>query len=595
LPVLDAVGESRAPRAEPETGVATLPLVVAVTGHRALVPSEIETLRHRTRELFRSLGERYPTNRLTIVSPLAEGADLLVAEVALEESLELIVPLPKPRDMYLADFTTEEARRRFQTACEGAQDVFVLASDRPPAPEGVSNEVWEDQYPYAQLGAYLSAHCHVLLALWDGQPSSHLGGTAQVIKFHLDEVMPGVTPATAATQQVLVDDESDLVFHIVCSRTDRDDSPAPGLTPGACYWYTNDASRPRSPELPEQHEVIFARTAEFGRDALRHVAEIEAESASLVSGGEVDGLPPGINAIDRLFRCADWLAIHYQRKTLRALRAVHGLAFLMGLMFLLYSDFESWRYFMIAFLAFFAVALGIHAIARRGGWHRKYIDYRTLAEGLRVQFYWAAAGVTSEMKWRFAHDAYLRSQDPQCGWIRNVMRVAGFRCDARPNEDPSGVAFAVREWVGDAESGQLGYFRRKAHDRSRRHALTEAIGYLSLWVSVGTVAAFVLIGSALPPGWSRALTVVMGTCLLIFAMRTGYASATAVEELIRQYEFMLRIFGNAHRRLSGTDDIVQQRRILSGLGQSALDEHSDWLLMHRERLFAKSAVWRMSG
>ena len=85
----------------------------------------------------------------------------------------------------------------------------------------------------------------------------------------------------------------------------------------------------------------------------------------------------------------------------------------------------------------------INALAVRGKWQRKYLDYRTLAEGLRVQFYWAAAGVTSGNVSKFAHDNFLQMQDTELGWIRNVMRVAGTECDVAPNLEPRGVQFAV--------------------------------------------------------------------------------------------------------------------------------------------------------
>ncbi len=44
---------------------------------------------------------------------------------------------------------------------------------------------------YAQAGIFISSHCHILLALWDGHESELLGGTAQVVSFHLQGHMPG--------------------------------------------------------------------------------------------------------------------------------------------------------------------------------------------------------------------------------------------------------------------------------------------------------------------------------------------------------------------------------------------------------------------
>ena len=69
-----------------------LPLVVAVTGHRDLLAAEIPQIRVRIRQLFSSLREQYPDRRLSVLSPLAEGADLqrerlqIVTSTALDES-----------------------------------------------------------------------------------------------------------------------------------------------------------------------------------------------------------------------------------------------------------------------------------------------------------------------------------------------------------------------------------------------------------------------------------------------------------------------------------------------------------------------------
>lgn len=572
-----------------------VPFVIAVTGHRDLVADELESIRARVKALFLELQESYPANPLMLLSPLAEGADMLVAEVALELQIELRVPLPKPRESYLKDFRTDESKQKFEALCSQAQQVFELAINMPPAPKGIDQEKWDNDYPYAQLGTYLCAHCHVLLALWDGKPSSHLGGTAQVVQFHHDNVMPGITPSTVATQQMLVDDESDLVFHIVCSRHRADFEPHPDHKPLDWYWFSKDENEPRSKTLPAQHKLIFQRSMEFGRDATEFAAQIETEKCPLVDEAIEARLPYGVKAIDHLYYTADWLAIYYQRKTLRTLRITHVMAFMMGLMFILYSDMESRSYLLLGFLAFFGIAFSAHYLAKRGSWHRKYLDYRTLAEGLRVQFYWAVAGVTEDNKWKFTHDSYLQSQNPEFGWIRNVMRVAGIRSDAYPNEDLAGVAFTVKEWVGAQKRGQLGYFKGRAYERIKRQELTENFGRLSLHISVAAVFAFIFLDSVMSETVKEYLTVLMGTALLIYAVREGYAYATATKELIKQYEFMLRIFDNAHRRLQQAAGVEEQRQILSALGRSALDEHSDWILMHRERSLDESEIWRMGS
>ena len=571
-----------------------LPLVIAVTGHRDLLDSEIAEIRAQVRELLISLGARYPNRRLRVMSSLAEGADRLVAEEALDLGVDLIAPLPMPRKMYVQDFDAA-SQEQFDKLCAQSSEVFELPLARGCTADQISVPGPERDRQYAQLGVFLCAHCHILLALWDGKPGAALGGTGQVVKFHHDNIMPGYTRKTVATQQMLVDDESDLVYHIVCSRDRPDGRPHEDFQPLQCSWFTKDRNERRSRTIPKQHQTIFERSSEFSRDAMRFADQMQGDIYPLMDERSVNRLPAGIETINRIFCIADFLAIRFQKRALATLRVTHLLAFLMGFMFILYSDLDTWPYYMFAFLLFFLVAAGTQFLAKRRGWHRKYLDYRALAEGLRVQFYWAAAGVRSEIESKFAHDNFLQTQDPELGWIRNVMRVAGTRCDAAPNTNPVGLEFAIKEWIGDDETGQLGYYRKKSSDRIARDRYTERLGLLSLLTSVIIVVLFLVASPFIPEDLRNPLVVVMGTMLLLFGVRHGYAHSTAEKELIKQYEFMLRIFYNARRRLDNAVDITEQRQVLLALGGSALDEHAEWILMHRDRSIDQSEIWRMGS
>ena len=48
-------------------------------------------------------------------------------------------------------------------------------------------------------------------------------------------------------------------------------------------------------------------------------------------------------------------------------------------------------------------------------------DYRAIAEGLRVQFYWLAFGTGESVA-----SSYLQRQHNEVGWIRNVISAAAF-------------------------------------------------------------------------------------------------------------------------------------------------------------------------
>jgi hypothetical protein len=568
-----------------------VPLLVGVTGHRDLVADEIPAIRQVVRSFLERLRSQFPDRPLRVLTPLAEGSDRLVADIAMALDIPIIVPLPMARETYVDDFSNEGSAAEFELFLSRAEEVYELpvapgadaAAIRRPGPAR--------NRQYAQLGVFLCAHSHVLLALWDGKSSNDLGGTAQVVRFRRDDVMPGYAPSEEMNQQLLAEDESDLVYHVVVSRDREDGQPAAGLKPLDCDWLTNDEASPRNPKLAEEYVEIFNRTSLFNQEARTHQAQIQAECYPLYDQAAAAFLPPAVRLINTLFCASDWLAIHYQRKMLSALRTIHGLAFIMGLMFIFYADFEAIRAFILVFFICFVIATAVHLIAARSEWHGRYLEYRALAEGLRIQFYWAAAGVSKEMATKFSHDNFLQKQDTELGWIRNVMRYAGMGSNVAPNLREDALQFVLDEWVGSEQGkGQLGYYSAKIRQYRQND---EQMTRLSKLVSV--VVAGVLIASVAVSSDSvrMRLFLILGSILLFLSVRQSFLSKVAERELIKQYEFMHSIFRSAYRRIHAAEDDAERRQILRILGESALDEHAQWVFVHRDRTFDASSLLLM--
>jgi len=161
--------------------------------------------------------------------------------------------------------------------------------------------------------------------------------------------------------------------------------------------------------------------------------------------------------------------------------------------------------------------------------------------------------------------------------------------------DPEDIKYVLKEWIGDRDSGQLGYFRKKATERIKKTQLTDRLALLSLLTSAIVVTLIVLFGTNMSDAWRDPLMTAMGGMLLLVAIRQGYAYSTAEKELIKQYEFMLRIFDNAKRRLDSAENDMERRQILMALGGSALDEQAQWILMQRDRSLDQGEIWRMGS
>jgi hypothetical protein len=558
-----------------------VPIIVGVVGHRNLVASEIPRIREIVRKFFEDLREQFPELPLIVMNPLAEGADRLIAHEAIEMGIPLIVPIPLPVSLYVDDFSTSASREEFEQLCAQSK-VIELPILRGNSEANISAVGSARDRQYAQLGVFISAHSHIMLALWDGKPGDQLGGTGQVVEFHHYDKMEGyIRPELF--RSLLADDESDLVFHIVCSRDSPDGDPEPPLRIFETSWYTTNEVNPRSQSIPDRYQRIFARTSEFNRDYSLNSGKIEAEQGELLTQSTGVELSFALRQIDELFMVADYLAGHFQKRFNLMLRAIHLLAVMMGLAFIAYSDVAGYDSMLYAFLGFFGAGAFIFSLAHRNAWQRKYLDYRALAEGLRVQFFWAAAGVSVGEETKFTHDNFLQKQEVELGWIRNVMRVAGVYADVESRFDQNGLQLALKEWVGDSSSGQTGYYATQARVRALLHSRTQRIGSVCLWATLLVVLVLAILHGSLTEQNRNVLIVLMGILPLIAATRDAYAHKKAEKELIKQYRFMHRVFRNAQKKLAIAETDSERREILRALGEAALDEHAEWILMHRER------------
>ena len=543
-------------------------LIVGVTSHRDLDPAQLPALRIQVREALEDLRTRYPDLPLVLLSALAEGGDRLVADIALELGARLVVPLPLPLALYRDDFEGDDSHRHFDTLLARAEVVSILHGEHELDTLRSAGPARDRQY--LQSGMFVANHCHVLFALWDGGSEIGTGGTAQIVRFYLGGPVPGARRATDNLRQMLAGDDDSLVLHLPVRRANGNGRDLTSTTP---TWCTTGGSRSFSQGIPPDYDRIFRRMQAFERDR-RTLDGMQLPAAS--------GDPA-----ERTWREADALAVRYQRRTLWAMRAIHLLAVAMGLSLLLYSDLGAPDAMLWVFLAMFALGAAIASAAHRQDWHRKYIDYRALAEGLRVQTFWRRAGLTITGDAEFAHDNFMQKQDVELGWIRNVMRQVGLAPSPMPRDSDDAaraVTDVIDAWVGrPGQSGQLAYYERKSVLRARHHVRTQRLGAACLWAGIAISVVLALFHSGLDATARGVLVTTMGALSLIAAVREAYAYRKADKELVKQYRFMHRIYRNARLALDAAPGTQEKREILRALGEAALAEHAEWALMHRDR------------
>jgi len=174
-----------------------LPLVIGATGHRDLRDRDIPALESAVVDAIKRLKRNYlhddPETPLVVLSSLAEGADRLIARVAMDLGAKLIAPLPMEVSEYRHDFELglkPEAAAEFDRMKGDALATPVMRFAQGNTRENVCEEA-RRALQYRAVGLFIVRHCHVLVALWNGdERDPAVGGTAEVVSFKRDGTGP---------------------------------------------------------------------------------------------------------------------------------------------------------------------------------------------------------------------------------------------------------------------------------------------------------------------------------------------------------------------------------------------------------------------
>lgn len=179
---------------------------VGVTGHRHLPQEEWGRIEKQVREVLDEIKQtanliyqehinffsHYHADgcpQFRLISALAEGADRLVAHQALELGYALQCPLPFSRTFYESTFEADDAEHReFRELLGRADAVFEVAA---------GNTRFTSQ-AYADIADVLISHSDFLVALWDGQPGRSIAGTYATIKAARQRHIPVIIISTEA-------------------------------------------------------------------------------------------------------------------------------------------------------------------------------------------------------------------------------------------------------------------------------------------------------------------------------------------------------------------------------------------------------------
>jgi hypothetical protein len=487
-------------------------LSVGVTGHRAevLPDGSLPALRERIRDILTLIAEAghalYGRERrcfadeaphLRFVSPIADGADQIAAEVALELGWELQVIVPFGRDAYRASLANHGARERFDELLTRAACVLELPGERRRQLDA-----------YVMTGRATVAHCDMMIAVWDGLPPRGRGGTGEVVQIAITHgtAVIHVPPDLKAPTRVLWAAFDPTVLTVA----DDPGVERPLERPEIDAMLTGLLLPP-----PDEQEQEFLRR--FAHERLR-AFRTRIEYPLLLTAAGVRRIKPGdinnnrcaeairdeweryrrgcaeahsisapINLLEEAYSWADRLATHFAQ----TYRSGHIFNFVLGsvAVCLGLSAFMAphLKFEFAAIEMLITIAIIVNAqVGTKLEWHRRWLDYRQLAERLRPMRSLKLLGIA-------APDPPGTATNPvPKRWIdwyaSGIWRAMG--CPSGTIDRPRAGALASS--IADHEvAPQVDYHKRNAHLIELLDKRLEEIGTVlfaaTLLVSVATL------------------------------------------------------------------------------------------------------------
>ncbi len=590
-------------------GMDQVPILVGIIGHRDIPEDQHKELQTKVQAVFKALKRKYPRTPLMAVTALAEGADTIGAKAALAEGASLIAPLPMPPAEYKQTFSSPEKAAEL--------DGLLAKALSHVCPSYSEHEDTQDDQ-FARAGAAVVQYSHLVIALWNGEDSGQNAGTSYLIShaitgipkkivFDLEgsKVSPLDPIATAMVRQIEVTRKSSPK---VCRKGSFP------MAPEGKFDVVNFGKRGKPDlKLTPTQKRMFEQFEDFNKVINHHrpkdgnwVSAAKEESKGdaplvLVEDKAAGALPGGLQVLRERYAMADSLALHFQkRRHWRITRYVIVLAALVAFMHQLIGsklpvaqmiklpralveklplneriDYQdTWPFFIYVLLL--AVGYSTVHFARQRRWQARYLDYRTIAEGARIQFFWLIAGIRTPVV-----NFFLRKQRDELEWIRSALRLWYLRAVIHDGviEDapPEQAALIQKHWILD----QLNYSSGRAE---RCNAIDRTLMILAL-VFLGVLFAGMIAQPFLEEQQlKRAIilaTAGAGSCVLLASSLRYFLG---YREAHKSTSRMTVLFSDANRFYNPYDGIQdEERAILEELGREALTETGDWLLMNRTR------------
>lgn len=500
---------------------------IGVTGTSKIKNEEL--VRKTVVEVLQKIDEKLPDTPydLVVITPLALGADRIVADEIINFKGS------KNHSRTLMEVILQENRENLESTL--FNKLIDISSSTRTLDEILKEEVYQGlAEDYSHAGELVVDESDILIAVWD-QDESETGHTAEIVEYariSLNLPLFIIKPdGSSLSEENIKDFMDDLDYHNIFN-----------------------TEKVKSYDLEKEKKR---------KDKLFEGLNISEEDKNSIKD----------NIITQMAR-ANVLAIDNQEKHYRSVNYVYyfsaAAVFIVAIQFL----FLPWLPIILLIEAgLMLTILYLYFMNKRKEWHRKWIDYRYLAERLRAATIFSITGLDCRVSEHLPHQSsgddwtlkayqsiYQKQLEKPCSGL-----------DFSTKKD-----FVLKEWI----IGQKNYYKNK----SQKHKTKDKrINYtiMGLFLVTAICAGIHAIENFVPVIEEVHLLPEILTFLVIFlpVLAASLAGIRIQHEYLRiskRYSQMAKYLNNVEHRIGKAEDEKKLVKILDGANKMMLREHQDW-------------------
>ncbi len=155
---------------------------IGISGHRDLLHSHMEENLTILKGHLLKLKREHSDKELIVLTPLADGADRLIAKVASELNIVYDVILPMPKELYINDFS-KDSKKEFDYFLNQAQTIKTIKLYAANTLDLISKSSIHRSFQYRQMGRRIVDLADEMIIISDGVKNDKMGGTEDIAEY----------------------------------------------------------------------------------------------------------------------------------------------------------------------------------------------------------------------------------------------------------------------------------------------------------------------------------------------------------------------------------------------------------------------------